>query len=77
MYVPSLSIIELRVHPKTTSPQRGREGGGGQKYWHLLSKKMATYIRGREGRHRIGKMGRRSLWMGPNTYDANKYLAGF
>ena len=40
-------------------PQRGREG---QKCQNLLSKKTT---KGEGGGHKIGKMGRRRLWMAP------------
>ena len=41
---------------------KGKEGGGGQKCRNLLSKKTT---KGREGSHKIGKMGKRSLWKAP------------
>ena len=43
------------------SPQRGREGG--EKCQNLLSKKTTKG----EGGHKIGKMGRRRLWMAPKA----------
>ena len=39
---------------------QGRNGG--QKFRNLLSKKMT---KGREGGHKIGKMGRHCLWKAP------------
>ena len=36
--------------------------GGGQKYWNLLGKNTK---KGEGGGHKIGKMGRRCLWMPP------------
>ena len=53
-------VISIRGHPETTSLQRGREGG--QKYWNLLGKNTK---KGEGGGHKIGKMGRRCLWMPP------------
>ena len=54
--------MHFRGIPWTTSPQRGREGQGGQKCRNLLIKKAT---KGEGGGHRIGKMGRHRLWMAP------------
>ena len=37
-------------------------GGGSQKYWPLLNKKLT---KGEGGGHKIGKISRRRLWMAP------------
>ena len=43
--------------------------GGGQKSPILLSKKTTKG----EGGHKIGKMGRRRLWMAPKTKKEKRY----
>ena len=50
---------------------KGEGGGGGQKYQNLLSKKTT---KGREGSHKIGKMGRPRLWMAPCYIAASSRL---
>ena len=54
-------VVKKAIHKRHLLRGGGREGG--QKLPILLSKKT---IKGEGGSHKIGKMGRRRLWMAPN-----------